>query len=439
MNPLLLFFVSILLVSAILLIVLYTTFYVPSLKQLLVFRRLPGPRYFPVIGAAYELPFVGYAGVFKWLKATAVDRFKRICSVWMMGLPVVFINSPQDIEVILSSMKCIDKGEEYLTLKTWLNEGLLLSTGNKWHVRRKLLTPTFHFRILEDKAPTMITSARRFVDKLLGEGGKPFDPFDKVSRCTLDVVCEAAMGVKLNAQNNQSSHYVATIKRVSKAVIYRILNMQFLSQWLWNITPAGIRNNKDTKILHDFTNKGHDTTAALILFALFELGHHPEIQERAYQEQFEIFGDDPRDPTFSDIKCMTYLELLIKECLRLYPSVPYFSRRLGEDLHLKDLPPVPSGSNVVIMPIFLHRNPDYYPQPERFDPDRFLPDECTKRHPFAYIPFSAGPRNCIGEIPISQSPILTKSSKVGSVDQCRVSGLLHTPRRGCRMVLHPFY
>uniref|UniRef100_A0A0A9ZFK0 Cytochrome P450 4C1 n=1 Tax=Lygus hesperus TaxID=30085 RepID=A0A0A9ZFK0_LYGHE len=166
------------------------------------------------------------------------------------------------------------------------------------------------------------------------------------------------------------------------------LDMQNEGHW----TDSDIREEVDT-----FLFEGHDTTAALLQYAIFELGQNQDIQEFAYQEQFEIFGKESRETTLADIQNMNYLERFIKECLRLYPPVPYLSRRLTEDLHLKDLPTIVAGTNVTVMPYYVHRNPKWFPDPEKFDPDRFLPEECAMRHPFAYIPFSAGPRNCIGQ------------------------------------------
>ncbi|KAF6213420.1 hypothetical protein GE061_011139 [Apolygus lucorum] len=435
----------------ILVVAVFSTFFKPSLRQLKLLHQLPGPFRPPIIGIAYDLAFMSYGEILNYLKKTAIEGYERVCSAWLIGLPMVFLNSPSDVEVLLSSTKHIDKGVEYISMRPWLLEGLLTSTGKKWHTRRKLLTTTFHFKILEDKTQTMFANARRFVEKLLSENGVPFDPMKKISCCTLDVISEAAMGVSLNSQDKQSTDYVAAIGRMTKAVVYRTLNLYLHRQWLWELTPMGSGNVKDIQLLHAFTDKiiaerrevyckrasddssdddigqkkrkafldrllaldmsnsdireevdtflfeGHDTTASCIEFAIFELGHNPDIQEIAYKEQYEIFGNDSREATLSDLQKMNYLERVIKECLRLYPSVPYISRTIHEDLHLKNMTAIPAGSNVIVMPFYLHRNPLNFPDPEKFDPDRFLPDECVKRHPFAYIPFSAGPRNCIGQ------------------------------------------
>ena len=91
------------------------------------------------------------------------------------------------------------------------------------------------------------------------------------------------------------------------------------------------------------------------------------------------------------------MERCIKESLRLYPSVYFISRILGEDLRLTNGYLLPKSTDVFIHIYDVHRNPDVYPDPERFDPDRFLPENCQNRHPYAYLPFSAGPRNCIGQ------------------------------------------
>nr|AUX13051.1 cytochrome P450 monooxygenase CYP4FC1 [Apolygus lucorum] len=409
-----------------------------------------------LFGPVHLLPFVKYRETLDWLKKLFVDGFDRIAASWLVGLPLVFVNDPDDIEILLSSTKHIDKGAEYDLLKAWLQDGLLLSTGGKWHTRRKLLTPTFHFKILEDKSQTMYANARKFVQKMLEENGQPFAPYQMISSCTLDVIGEAAMGVTLNSLDGENLAYRDAIARTAKAIIFRILFV-ITRDCIFNITPTGRQDIKDVKFLHGFTNKiiadrraayskiregenhesafgekkrqtfldtileldmqnqgrwtdsdireevdtflfeGHDTTAALLQFAIFELGQNPDVQECAYQEQYEIFGDESRETTLSDIQNMNYLERFIKECLRLYPSVPYLARRLTEDLHLKDLPPIVAGTNVTVMPYFVHRNPKWFPDPETFDPNRFLPEECAKRHPFAYIPFSAGPRNCIGQ------------------------------------------
>ena len=115
----------------------------------------------------------------------------------------------------------------------------------------------------------------------------------------------------------------------------------------------------------------------------------------AREEIFEIFGDSDRPCTAEDAAQMKYLECCIKEALRLYPSVPFISRQMCEDSEL-DGYKIPSGVSVAVQIYALHRNEEYFPEPEVFKPERFQTEESLGRHPFAFVPFSAGPRNCIG-------------------------------------------
>lgn len=144
-----------------------------------------------------------------------------------------------------------------------------------------------------------------------------------------------------------------------------------------------------------FMLAGQDSVGAATAFCLFLLATHPECQEKCMDELNYIFGNDNRVPTMKDIREMRYLEQCIKETLRLYPSVPLIARRLTEDIRCGKYT-VPSGSNVLIFPYATHRLSRIYPNPEHFDPERFSPKQSENRHPYAFIPFSAGPRNCIG-------------------------------------------
>ncbi|KAI4462793.1 cytochrome p450 family 4 [Holotrichia oblita] len=155
------------------------------------------------------------------------------------------------------------------------------------------------------------------------------------------------------------------------------------------LTHEQIREEVDT-----FMFEGHDTTTASISWTIFLLGLHPNIQEKVYQEIKSVFQN--KDVLeFSDINELKYLERVLKESLRLYPSVPAIARFTSEDLTIDDYF-IPKGTTVSIHIMDIHLNPKYFPQPEKFDPDRFLPENSKDRHPYAYIPFSAGPRNCIG-------------------------------------------
>lgn len=139
-----------------------------------------------------------------------------------------------------------------------------------------------------------------------------------------------------------------------------------------------------------------DTTSASMVYAIYLLAKHPEALQKCFEEQAMIQSESGSDISMSELRQMKYLEQCISECLRLYPVLPIIGRSLREDIAIGDFV-VPAGSEVLIPVYDLHRHEDIYPEPERFDPERFSAENCAKRHSYAYIPFSSGIRNCSGQ------------------------------------------
>ncbi|XP_019883444.2 cytochrome P450 4g15-like [Camponotus floridanus] len=143
--------------------------------------------------------------------------------------------------------------------------------------------------------------------------------------------------------------------------------------------------------------EGHDTTAAGSSFTLCALGNHQDIQARVHEELDTIFGDSDRQCTFQDTLEMKYLERVILESLRLFPPVPLIARKLNEDVQIITGDYIlPKDATIVIPQFIVHRAEKYYPNPTVFNPDNFLPEKMQQRHYYAFIPFSAGPRSCVG-------------------------------------------
>ncbi|KAG7305531.1 hypothetical protein JYU34_009609 [Plutella xylostella] len=143
--------------------------------------------------------------------------------------------------------------------------------------------------------------------------------------------------------------------------------------------------------------EGHDTTAAGSSFFLSMMGVHQDIQDKVIEELDQIFGDSDRPATFQDTLEMKYLERCLMETLRMYPPVPIIARHIKNDITLpSNGKKVPAGATVVIATYKLHRREDVYPNANKFDPDNFLPERSANRHYYAFVPFSAGPRSCVG-------------------------------------------
>ncbi|KAJ4450387.1 hypothetical protein ANN_01808, partial [Periplaneta americana] len=335
-----------------------------------------------------------------------------------------------------------------------------------WHIHRKLLTPAFHFRILEQFVEVFNNNANILLENLSKHvNGLDFEIRPYIQLCALDNISETAMGVTLNAQRGENTEYVKAVRSMGNIFIQRIAKPWIHPDFIFSLTSRGKEQKRCLSILHglsksvvkarkeqmqkskfqtseesaedqcgikrrlalldlmleasddgikltdeeireevdtfmfegnlNFTHvTGHDTTTAALSFALWNLSKHPDIQEKVFAELNDIFGDSDRNPTSYDLQNMKYLEMVIKETLRLYPSVPLFGRELADNMSFGDYI-VPAGATVLFLPFMTMRRADIYPDPDKFDPDRFLPENCVGRHPFSYIPFSAGPRNCI--------------------------------------------
>ncbi|GFG33991.1 hypothetical protein Cfor_04861 [Coptotermes formosanus] len=369
-------------------------------------------------------------------------------------------------------------------LKVHSRTGRLQKSREKWHTHRKMITPTFHFKILDSFVDIFSEKSQILITKLQKEvGSTGFDVYQYVTRCALDIICDKHVSngccrdgdghpgprsgrdkfrichcsvrvsvnmltfrmtlivpfqateilrqkifqqcvLRFNVTTTHNGRYATgwhTLMNCNRQVIQERKRKQLQSKETSHIEQDGddigkwkkrvafldmlleaaedgakltdeeIREEVDT-----FMFEGHDTTSAAVCWTLFLLGLHHDVQDKAYEELEGIFEGSDRPPTMKDLNEMKYLERVIKESLRLYPSVPSFSRLLKEDIEIGGYT-IPAGCSIRVSIYMNNRNSDQFPNPEKFDPDNFLPERVAKRHPYAYIPFSAGPRNCIGQ------------------------------------------
>ncbi|XP_017473099.1 PREDICTED: cytochrome P450 4ae1 isoform X2 [Rhagoletis zephyria] len=394
-----------------------------------------------------------------------VSRFgKSFCAPVLRGLMVVTAD-PRYVEELLSSQKHIQKNQLYWLLRGWLGNGLLLSQGRKWQTMRKIITPAFHFKILEQFVDVFERQSRVLVDKLAGfaDGKTPVDIYPYMGLMTLDVIAETAMGVCLNAQHDSKSDFVQAVKDVTNIVATRFIRpilafprfFKLLRPQQYEKQMEGIeimhrftetiiterrmmlqnKSNLNTEVVstqtediglkprlalldvllqatttegqpltddeirdevNTFMFEGHDTTTSAISFCLYLLSRHADCQCELFEELRAHFGDDTTRPIkYCDLQNLSYLNCVIKEALRIYPPIPVIGRWLKEELVLPDVT-LPPRTNVLILLWQILRDPDVYDEPERFWPQRHLTAN-ARASAFSHIPFSAGPRNCVGQ------------------------------------------
>ncbi|XP_033758526.1 cytochrome P450 4F6-like isoform X3 [Pecten maximus] len=387
---------------------------------------------------------------------TVAERSQsKMVGLWMTFIPIIQAVHPDTAKLILQSSnpKPTAPGQPYNVLKSFLGEGLDTSNGSKWQRNRKLLTPAFHYDILRpyvkvyNKAADVLlnTYARKMAD-----GAKSVDIMGDLGLALLDIILRCSLSYEGNVQEQENHPYSHAIRRISDLILKRFLVPWHLLSWrLYMMSADGKEYKRHIDYVHGFaediiakrrkvlledpsllSNKkrldfldilmtakdesgagltdeeirdevdtflfaGHDTTYAALTWALYNLGKYPAEQEIVYQEVCDVTGDR-QYIEWDDLAKLTKTAMFLKENLRLYSPGATTTRLLTKPLELEGQT-FPVGSTIGVNFAVLHRHPDVFENPAEFRPERFLPENVAKRSPYAFIPFSAGSRNCIGQ------------------------------------------
>ncbi|CAH2075151.1 unnamed protein product, partial [Iphiclides podalirius] len=413
----------------------------------------------PLIGIAHTLTG-STEDILSALQHYSYETMKKngILRVWLGHILYFFVQDPVDLEVILKT--CMEKDDLHRFIRCVIGNGGIFAPVAIWKRRRKILIPAFSPKIVDNFVKIFSEQSEHLAGRLsecVGRGKVGVWPY--VSTYTLDAVCETVMGIKMKAQDNPKTLFLSAMQGILNLVCERIFHLWLQPDWLYKLFPQYSEHEKCVKVLHDFTNQvickrreelkkeqtsrqetdqkfdlgnyqsqtfldhlirlsggdkgynnielreevltltiaGTDTSAVAIGYTLKLLGMYPKIQEKVVQEIQEVFGDSDRPLIKDDLLKLKYLERVVKESLRLFPPVPFIIRKVLQDITLPSGNVLPAGSGIVVNIWGIHRDPKYWgADAERFDPDRFSPERFKLQHPCSYLPFSSGPRNCLG-------------------------------------------
>ncbi|XP_017026930.2 cytochrome P450 4p1-like isoform X1 [Drosophila kikkawai] len=411
-----------------------------------------------IFGNTLDLYGCDNASVFKLSRDLAKEMGESFVE-YDLGTPVYNVIDAEIAENVMNHPNLITKGLFYKFLYPFLRTGLLTSTGKKWHSRRKMLTPTFHFNILNQFQEIFKTESQKFLQQFRGKDEATIVLNDVIPRFTLNSICETAMGVKLDEMAEKGDRYRESFSQIEACFTRRLSNPFLWGDWLFNLLAAKdyaaalnvvhgfsseiiakrrlllkdeLENLKEAQSNDDdvFTTKkrfamldtliyaekdglidhigiceevdtlmfeGYDTTSIGLIFGLMNMGLYADKQEECYQEIQEHISDDLSNLDIGQLNKLKYLDYFMKETVRLLPSVPVMGREAVQDTELANGLVLPKGSQIALNVFDIHRNVKYWDSPDEFRPERFLPENCQNRHTYAYVPFSAGQRNCIGQ------------------------------------------
>ncbi|KAF8353755.1 hypothetical protein PRIPAC_95378 [Pristionchus pacificus] len=438
------------------LLVVAAFYYVPWLKRVIggflyqnpYVQKLPGPKGLPFIGSIMDLAGDTTVPLKFWIREADKARAEGhgIFTMTALGRTITFPINGDTLRYICESSEEVVKGKDYEYLRAWVGDGILLSIGQKWRDRRKSYTQLFHFSMLDGYLETFNKHARIMTEVLAENSGRIVDMSDLVKRLGLDSICDTAMGYHFGTQKNPDHPYITAVDIFTKYSQRYNTEPQMWVTWIWyllyhrdykhaldnlNALTEEIMNARLKKVesgevdlnakkrplidhffalhqkgewtleeVHYEINAaifgGHDTTGSTLTWIFWALATQPHFQQQCYEEIRDIFGDSDRDTTHEDMKAMVLTERFMKETMRIFPPIPVVERELQNDFQMGPYL-LPKGSEVFITPHLVQHNPEVYPDPWKFDPDRFLPENIDKRSPYDFVPFSAGTRNCLGQ------------------------------------------
>ncbi|KAE8747584.1 Cytochrome P450 CYP4 [Frankliniella occidentalis] len=412
--------------------------------------KLPGPPMYPVIGSALEMA-CSLEEVYDRLQSLT-STYGPLFRMALAHVTFTVVLHPDDMEAVMTSGKTSDKSAVYGALEPLMGTGLAILGGDVWRRHRKAITPSLHLDILRDFVQIFSKQGAAFADTLaeLADKGEVFDVTPLSGACANNAICETVMSSDVDEDDPMKRAFLGAIPKALDHFMYRVWRPWFLSEWAYSLHRSQFPDYVEVKdALNLFTQRiirekkealkrngplpqrrrqafldhvlSSEEGAALsdaelaeevktivtiasgssmdaLTFLIYTLAIRQDIQDKVRQELDDILGEDrERIVQHSDLAHMQYTERVIKEMLRFFSVVPVFARTVTEDFPLPSGFTIPRGCQVAFWLPYVHRNAEWFPEPDKFDPDRFLPDNSRGRHPFAFVPFSAGPRNCIGQ------------------------------------------
>jgi cytochrome P450 len=331
------------------------------------------------------------------------------------------INHPDDIKhVLLSNHRNYTKGQGMDRVKILLGNGIMTSEGDFWRRQRRMMQPDFHRRVLGRFARLIHRVNEKFVERWAAHAsrGEPVNVSDDASELTLQIVLESIFGDDLErVEREQGANPFEVVAKEQNRDLKFAFRFRSLGKLIGELIGRRRREREDRADFlamlmaardHDdqpMSDKelidevmtlivaGHETTAAALTWTWYLVARHPDVAA-------ELAAEADRTPEglldLEAAESLPYAHQVVQEALRLYPPGWLFTRRALEDDEVGGFP-VAARTDVFISPYTLHRHPDFWSSPEEFQPARFAGIDAKERHRFAYIPFSVGPRHCIGE------------------------------------------